>query len=356
MAGNDDLHQAKKAKKDEFYTQLQDIENELKNYKEFFKGKTVFCNCDDPYESDFFKYFAMNFNHLGLKKLICTSYTGSPIVGEEFSDLPLFRSLNSKKAYKVEITEVYDENGDGAINMTDVDLLLKNMKNKMELLKGDGDFRSQECIELLKESDIVVTNPPFSLFSEFLEQLIKFKKDFVIIGNTNALSYKEVFQLFQKDGIRTGYTKFNVGMFFRVPDYWEKYTKIENGVKMARVSTSCWLTSLPVKKHNDELTCYKEYNPQDYPRYDNYDAINIDKYTDIPKDYYGVMGVPITFLDKYNPNQFEIIDINPHFFNIIAQGLPKPKQLTLHSVGRKDPYARILIKRKDSNENRTPQN
>lgn len=351
MGSNANLHKANKAKKDEFYTQLPDIENELKHYKEHFKGKTVFCNCDDPYESNFFKYFAMNFNHLGLKKLICTSYSGSPIVGQEFSDLPLFKGLNSKKAYKVEITEVYDENGDGAVDITDIKLLIKNMKNKMEELKGDGDFRSSECVELLKEADIVVTNPPFSLFKEYLNQLTRYKRKFIIIGNTNSLSYKEVFQLFKKDEIRTGYTKFNVGMFFRVPDYWEKYTKIVDGVKMARVSTSCWLTNLPVDKHKDKLVCYKKYTPEEYPKYDNYDAINVDKYTEIPVDYDGIMGVPITFLDKYNPDQFEIIDINPHFFSIVAQGLPKPKQLTLHNAGRKDPFARILIKRKEPNEN-----
>ena len=337
--------QAKINKKDEFYTQLSDIEDELRHYKNQFKGKTVFCNCDDPFESNFFKYFAMNFNHLGLKKLICTSYAGSPISHTELNDLPLFK-IKEKMPYMIEITEVKDYNGDGAEDLADIELLLRSNNNTLTILDGDGDFRSEESIEFLKEADIVVTNPPFSLFREFLQLLVDYKKDYVIIGNTNALSYKEVFKLFQSNKIRTGYTKFNVGMFFEVPDYWDKYTKIVDGVKMARVSTSCWLTSLPVDKHKEDLICYKKYSPDLYPKYDNYDAINVDKYVDIPIDYDGVMGVPITFLDKYNPKQFEIIDINPHFFSVVAQGLPKPKQLTLHNAGKKDPYARILIRRR----------
>lgn len=359
-----DLAAARNAKKDEFYTQLDDIAKELKYYKPYFKDKVVLCNCDDPYESNFFKYFALNFNAFGLKKLIATCYNGSPIAGDELPllfELPIVDNASErcnsserletfatpkKIAYKVEITEVKDYNGDGAVNLADVQYLIQNDKNVLSLLKGNGDFRSQECIELLKEADIVVTNPPFSLFREYLMLLEKYNKQFVIVGNTNALSYKETFKLFQQDRIRTGYTNFNVGMFFRVPDSFEQFHHIENGVKIARVSTACWYTNLPVDRHKEDLILYRNYTPEDYPKYDNYDAINVNAYNDIPCDYDGIMGVPITFLDKYNPNQFEIIDINPHFFALVEQGLPKPKQLTLHNVGQKDPYARILIRRK----------
>ena len=295
-----DLTNAKRAKKDEFYTQLGDISKELKYYKPYFKDKVVFCNCDDPYESNFFKFFALNFNFFGLKKLIATCYNGSPIAGDE---LPLlFDDMGEepkKIAYKVEITEVKDYNGDGAVNLADVQYLIQNDKNVLSRLKGNGDFRSPECVELLNEADIVVTNPPFSLFREYVALLVKYQKQYVIIGNTNSLACKEIFALFQKDQIRTGYTNFNVGMFFYVPDSFEKYHHIENGKKIARVSTSCWYTNLPVSKHNEDIILYKRYLPEEYPKYDNY--------KDIPCDYYGAMGVPVTFLDKYNPNQFEII-------------------------------------------------
>ena len=302
-----DLAKAKDAKKDEFYTQLADIEKELRFYKDHFKGKVVFCNCDDPYESNFFKYFALNFNSLGLKKLICTCYDGSPFMGDELLfQFDIFENEAKKKAYKVEITEVKDENGDGAIDLSDVRILLQNNKNAISILKGNGSFDSPESIELLKQADIVVTNPPFSLFREFLALLEKYNKQFLIIGNTNALTYKETFRMFQNDKIRTGYTNFNVGMYFVVPDTFEKFHHIENGKKMARVSTSCWFTNLPVERHNEELILYKHYTPEEYPNYENYDAINVNTYTDIPCDYDGVIGVPITFLDKFNPQQFEI--------------------------------------------------
>ena len=306
----EDLTNAKRAKKDEFYTMLDDIAKELKHYKPYFKDKIVLCNCDDPYESNFFKYFALNFNAFGLKKLIATCYNGSPIAGDE---LPLVFDTTDEEpkkiAYKVEISEVKDYNGDGAVNLTDVQYLIQNDKNVLSLLKGNGDFRYTECIELLKEADIVVTNPPFSLFREFVGMLVKYQKLFLIIGNTNSLACKEIFGLFQKDQIRTGYTNFNVGMFFIVPDSFEKFHHIEKGHKIARVSTSCWYTNLPVAKHNEEIDLYKNYTPEEYPKYDNYDAINVDSYRNIPCDYYGIMGVPITFLDKFNPNQFELLGL-----------------------------------------------
>lgn len=301
---------AKKNKADEFYTQMPDIEAELRHYKEHFKGKVVFCNCDDPFESNFFKYFAMNFNFLGLNKLIATSYSDSPVA---FQQLPLFEvrelkgQYNDSSACKIVITEVSDENKDGAVDLADVQNLIKNRKNTLTLLKGNGDFRSEECIELLKQADIVVTNPPFSLFREYVTQLVDYGKQFIIIGNTNALTYKENFRLFKEDKIRTGYTNFNVGMFFYVPDDWEIYHKIVDGRKMVRVSTSCWFTTLPVKKHKEFITLYRQYNPEKYPHYENYDAINVDKFSEIPYDYEGAIGVPITFLDKFNPEQFDII-------------------------------------------------
>ena len=330
-----DLAQAKDAKKDEFYTKLDDIAKELKNYRPYFKDKVVFCNCDDPYESNFFKYFALNFNALGLKKLIATCYNGSPIAGDE---LPLIFEIEEsepkKIAYKVEITEVHDYNNDGAINLADVQYLIQNEKNVLSILKGNGSFDSSESIELLKEADIVVTNPPFSLFREFLSLLDKHGKQFIIIGNTNALTYKETFKMFQEDKIRTGYTNFNVGMFFQVPDTYEKFHHVENGRKVARVSTSCWFTNLPVAKHNEDLILYKHYTPEEYPTYDNYDAINVNTYTDIPCDYDGAIGVPITFLDKYNPNQFEKVKFRKG---------NDDKDL---SINGKCPYFRIIIKKK----------
>lgn len=335
-----DLAQAKDAKKDEFYTQLVDIEKELRNYKPYFKDKVVFCNCDDPYESNFFKYFALNFNQLGLRKLIATCYNGSPVSGNELL-LDFGETVDDPKkiAYKVEITEVTDVNGDGAINLADIQYLMQNNKNVISILQGNGDFRSPECVELLKEADIVVTNPPFSLFREYLAQLDQYNKQFVIVGNTNALTYKEVFRMFQVNKIRTGYTNFNVGMYFAVPDTYEKFHHIENGKKIARVSTSCWFTNLPVRKHTEDLVLYKKYTPEDYPHYDNYDAINVNTYIDIPCDYEGVMGVPITFLDKYNPDQFEIIGamtttkVDEYNF-----GYPYINGVKL--------YARILIRKK----------
>lgn len=335
-----DLAQAKDAKKDEFYTQLSDIEKELVHYREYFRDKVVFCNCDDPYESNFFKYFALNFNALGLKKLIATCYDGSPIAQQELPLFPEAETEPKRKAYKVEISEVPDLDGNGTADLTDVQLLLKSSDNNVKAeLKGNGSFDSPESIELLKEADIVVTNPPFSLFREFLALLDKYNKQFIIIGNTNALSYRETFKMFQEDKIRTGYTNFNVGMYFQVPDSWEKFHHIENGKKMARVSTSCWFTNLPVSKHNEELILIKHYTPEEYPKYDNYDAINVNTYTDIPCDFEGVMGVPVTFLDKYNPMQFEIVGamtttkVDEYNF-----GYPYVNGVKL--------YARILIRKK----------
>ena len=362
---NNDLRAANRAGRDEFYTQLADIEKELRHYTEHFRDKTVFCNCDDPYESNFFKYFALNFNRLGLKRLIATCYDGSPVLGNELL-LDFGETTDSPKkiAYKVDITEVADVNGDGAINLADIQYLIQDDKNVISILKGNGDFRSDECVDLLKQADIVVTNPPFSLFREYIAQLDKYEKEYIIIGNTNSLSYREVFKLFKEDKIRTGYTNFNVGMFFSVPDSYEKFHHIENGRKMARVSTSCWFTNLPVKKHTEDLILYKQYVSEEYPKYENYDAININLYTDIPCDYDGAMGVPITFLDKFNPKQFEIIGLGISNSGLECGVKPyKPEhkkyRKEIQKKGAVDgdlymmkngivdvPYARILIRKK----------
>lgn len=312
MAGNADLHAAGKAKKDEFYTQLVDIEKEVKYYKQHFQGKVVLCNCDDPYESNFFKYFALNFNALGLKKLIATCYNGSPVSGNELL-LDFGDTVDDPKkiAYKVEITEVTDVNGDGAINLADVKYLMQNDKNIISILKGNGDFRSQECIDLLKEADIVVTNPPFSLFREYLAQLIEYKKNFLIIGNVNTIVTKDTFPLVRDNIIWMGASIHSGDREFRVPDSYPLnaagYRVDENGIKYIRVKGVRWFTNLDYPQRHEDLVLYKHYTPEEYPKYDNYEAINVDKSSDIPCDYDGVMGVPITFLDKYNPDQFEII-------------------------------------------------
>ena len=319
---NKNLHAAKKAKKDEFYTQLTDIERELQHYWPHFRGKVVLCNCDDPYESNFFKYFALRFNQLGLKKLICTCYDGSPVVGTELqlpfewgdeaqSDnsqaaetIPLY---GTKRAYKVEITQVDDRNGDGAVDLCDVQELLKNDRNAISTLKQHGDFRSQECIELLRQADIVVTNPPFSLFREYLAQLVEYDKKFLIIGHQNAITYKEVFPLIKEDKIWLGYG-FKGGAAHFFSPYEDIATASDHKKDMIRVSGVNWFTNLDHKKRHEMLDLVCRYSPEEYPKYDNYDAINVDRTSDIPYDYDGVMGVPITFLDKYNPEQFEIVE------------------------------------------------
>lgn len=305
---NIDLHTAKKQKNDEFYTLLDTIEQELKYYKDQFRGKVVFCNCDDPYESNFFKYFANNFNHLGLKKLIVTSYTKSPIAGTQLSLLEVEGlKPEGKQPFKIEINEVLDSNGDGAIGLSDVRYLLEHDKNIATPLMGNGDFRSEECIELLRQADIVVTNPPFSLFREYIAQLVEYDKKFLIIGNKNAITYRELFKLIKKNKVWLGYRNINSDMWLRVPED-EEYEKIVDGVKLKHIM-ACWLTNLETTKKHEEFVMYKKYTHEEYPKYDNYDAINVNVVAEIPKDYEDAMGVPITFLDKYNPEQFEIIEL-----------------------------------------------
>jgi hypothetical protein len=309
------LNKAGQAKKDEFYTQLVDIEKELRHYKSQFAGKVVYCNCDDPFESNFFKYFAANFNELKLKRLIATSYKPSPIANTQLGLFGGGTTLETQKgrakatANKFIINEVSDIDGDGAFDLKDIAEQLKaNKNNEWSPLQGEGDFRSEESIDLLKQADIVVTNPPFSLFRGYIAQLVEHDKKFLVIGNTNSIAYKEVFNLIKENKMRTGYTNFNIGMFFVVPDDWEKYHHLDkSGRKIARVSTSCWFTNLEVEKHKQDIVLYKKYSPEEYPKYFNYNAIEVSKVSDIPMDYEGYMGVPITFIDKYNPEQFEIV-------------------------------------------------
>ena len=333
---------ARTAKTDEFYTQLVDIEKELKHYKEQFCGKVVYCNCDDPFESNFFKYFAANFNALRLKKLVTTSYVKSPIVGGQ---LPLFEveglKPSGKEPFKIEIKEVPDTDKDGAIGLDDVEYLLKHDKNIATPLKGNGDFRSEECIRLLKEADIVVTNPPFSLFREYVAQLMEYKKKFLILGDQNAVTYKETFGYVQNNKLWVGYdnggTKwFQVPMDYDIPTKSRK--KIVNGVKYFSMGRILWFTNLDTTKRHENIVLYKKYTREEFPKYDNYDVINVDKISDIPMNYNGVMGVPITFVDKYNPKQFEILGVANS-----ARWIGY-KCLTL--IQGKKIYNRILIKRK----------
>ncbi len=343
-SSNRNLYKASQAKKDEFYTQMEDIEKELMHYKDQFRGKAVYCNCDDPFESNFFKYFANKFNDLKLKKLIATSYVPSPIAGTQLSlfETAGLKNKSKKQPFKIEISEVSDIDSDGAIDLEDVKSLLKHNKKNSTPLKGNGDFRSEECINLLKETDIVVTNPPFSLFREYIEQLFEYKKKFLILGDQNAITYKEIFKLIKENKLWLGYD--NGGTkWFQVPDDYdiptESRKKIKNGVKYFSMGRILWFTNLDTTKRHDELTLYKKYSPEEYPKYDNYDAINVNRYIDIPDNYDGVMGVPITFVDKYNPGQFEIIGIDRYVED-------NPNYGKRFTIGGQETYARILIKNK----------
>ena len=342
VSTNKDLHKAKDAKKDEFYTQSSDIERELKHYEGHFKDKVVYCNCDDPYESNFFKYFALKFNYLGLKKLIATCYTGSPIANIQVSlfDDESEENKTTRLPHKIEITETPDMNDDGAVDLVDVKLLLGSHKNYLTRLKGDGDFRSKECIELLKQSDIVATNPPFSLFREYVAQLIEYDKKFLVIGNINTITYKEIFKLIKENKAWLGINMGRGISGFIVPDNYELYgteTCVDKfGNRIVSTNNCLWLTNLDTSKRHEDIVLSKTYygNEREYPKFDNYDAINVNKTQDIPKDYNGVMGVPITFLHKFNPEQFELIKFRKG---------NDDKDL---SINGKCPYFRILIKNK----------
>ena len=365
-ASNQGLSNAKKAKQDEFYTQYVDIQKEVEAYLEFdsdtFRGKVVYCNCDDPFESNFFKYFAASFNKLGLKRLISTSYDGSPIAGQA-TLFPEYNEGNGKrkkpKALAVILDHVRDEDGDGAANITDVELFLKRNKAARTALKGDdiypgGDFRSPECIALLKSADIVVTNPPFSLFREFVAQLAEDGKKFLVIGNVQALTYKEIFPLVKANKVWLGATIHSGDREFRVPEHYPLaaagYRVDEAGVKYIRVKGVRWYTNLdhgrrhqklPLMTMEDNLrySKHKEINGKvGYDRYDNYDAIEVP-YTDaIPDDYAGVMGVPVTFLDKYNPEQFEIVGYEKSYH---LQTKKYPMQVQVDKSGKKSKVMKL---------------
>ena len=306
MSKNKNLSKARKEKNDEFYTQLKDIENELKHYTQHFKDKVVYCNCDDPFQSNFFRYFSSNFEQLGLKKLITT-------------------------CYRKEDKGVFLEYTGGTCAVPDPKDIGINY------LEGDGDFRSKETIELLEQADIVVSNPPFSLFREYVAQLVKYDKKFLIIGHQNAITYKEIFRLIKDNRIWLGYGFKGSAAHF-ITNYDDYATAGDHKEGMVRVSGVNWFTNLSYKKHNEELTLYRKYNPKEYPKYDNYDAINVDKLKDIPEDYMGVMGVPITFIDKYNSEQFEILGIAN------SSGWIGYECLTI--IGGRNLYNRILIRRK----------
>lgn len=353
MGGNKSLNKAAKAKEDEFYTQLSDIEKELRHYKEHFRGKKVFCNCDDPFESNFFKYFALNFNELGLKKLTAMCYASSPVMYTQLdifgNEEPVGIMDKGKKPYKLEISEVTDENGDGAIDLSDVELLIKNKHNVLTKLKGNGDFRSEESVNILKDSDIIVTNPPFSLFREYIELLINNKKKFLVIGSQNNITYKEIFPLIKSNQIWLGYHSGD--MAFKVPDYYKpretRYWVDEEGQKWRSLGNITWFTNLDIKKRHEDVVLYKTYNKDEYPEYDNYDAIEVSKVSDIPIDYDGIMGVPITFLDKYNPDQFEILGASEQCGKGFSCGIWHEDSHIAHPLikGNKK-YSRVFIRRK----------
>ncbi|GAA2028370.1 adenine-specific methyltransferase EcoRI family protein [Terrabacter terrae] len=308
------LTSARMNRNDEFYTQLPDIEAELRHYRPHFEDKVVLCNCDDPFESNFFKFFVMNFRRLGIKKLIVSCYSGSPVQGEQISLFDLKglsqEDAEARRPYKVEITEIPDANNDGAIDLSDVEHLLTHDANVLTPLKGNGDFRSAECLGLLDEADIVVTNPPFSLFREYVATLIDHGKQFLILGDQNAITYPQIFRYLKDNrlwiGIENGGTK-----WFRVPDDYDIATesrkRLVDGVKYFSMGRIYWFTNLDHAKRHENLILTERYTPERYPQYDNFEAIEVSRVADIPEDWEGAMGVPITFLDKYNPEQFQIL-------------------------------------------------
>lgn len=377
---NHSLHAAKSAKQDEFYTQYIDIQREVEAYLEFdpntFKGKIVYCNCDDPFESNFFKYFAANFNKLGLKKLISTSYDGSPIAGQgllfpEYDQGDHKRQKPHSIAVAVEIDEVTDLNGDGATGIEDVKLFLERNPHSRTSLKGGGDFRSAECVKLLKQADIVVTNPPFSLFREYVSQLVEHGKKFLIIANKNSITLKEIFPLIKENKLWMGVRAFSGGMWF-VATYEGKYEKTVDGVKLINVP-AVWFTNLDHGRRHEMLPLmttadnlkfsrHKEIKGKKaYERYDNYDAIEVPYTDSIPSDYDGAMGVPISFIDKYNPDQFEILGITDRDNNsglktkeYTRKDTPKAGDLNRRGAIRegrtlKSTFARLLIRHRRPN-------
>ncbi len=322
------LNEAKKAKKDEFYTQLSDISNELKNYRKHFKDKVVYCNCDDPRVSNFFQYFALNFEKLGLKKLITTCYKNQ--------SMDLFSQNDSEQAIYLEYFG--DKNGNNLPDPEEIGI---------KPLKGDGDFRSKESIDLLTQADIIVTNPPFSLFREYVAQLIEHNKKFVIVGHQNALTYKEIFPLIKENKLWLGYG-FKGGAGHFINEHYEDYaTATDRKEGMIRVSGVHWFTNLDINKRHEDLILYKNYNQEEYPTYDNYNAIEVSKTNEIPCDYDGIMGVPITFMNKYNPEQFEIIGATESEGKGFSNGVWKEESNVAQAmINGKRVYKRIFIRNK----------
>ncbi|MBR0150583.1 MAG: adenine-specific methyltransferase EcoRI family protein [Synergistaceae bacterium] len=352
MARNKALQDAARARQDEFYTDLRDIEHELMYYMPLFKGKTVLCNCDDPYESAFFEYFATSFNILGLRKLIATCYAGSPIAQQQLSLFEEDTPAPKRKPYCAQITSLEDFNGDGRKDYLDVEYILQhNVGGSCKVLEGDGDFRSPECLELLREADVVVTNPPHSLLREYIALLIEYGKEFVILGNINAVTYKEVFPLIMKNQMWLGVSIHSGDRKFYVPEYYPLEAagcgNDDEGRRFIRVKGVRWFTNMDHHRHNETLCLFRKYHddPSKYPHYDNYDAIEVSKVVDIPCDWLGVMGVPVTFLDKYNPKQFEILGMSGTNF---SEGVPACHvQGTSRNakISGKDIYRRIFIRR-----------
>lgn len=324
------LGKAKRAKEDEFYTRLEDIERELRHYEQHFKGKTVLCNCDDPRISNFFHYFSYKFKDLGLKRLITTCYKNQ--------ERDLFSQNNSERAIWLEY--LGDKNGNRVPDPEEIGI---------RYFKGDGDFRSEECIELLEQADVVVTNPPFSLFREYVTQLVKYDKKFLIIGPQNAIHYKEVFPLIMANRIWLGYGfKRNCAHFYTY--YEDNATDADHREGMIRVPSITWFTNIEIAKRNEELVLYRRYNPVDYPKYVNFDAIDVSATADIPEDWQGLMGVPDTFLHQYNPDQFEIVGLGS---GDLAKQIGVKKNYrgrtdVAYRIDGKDkcPYSRIIIRRK----------
>lgn len=323
---------AKKNKNDEFYTQLPDIEAELRHYRPHFEGKTVLCNCDDPFESNFFKYFALNFRRLGIKKLIASCYSPSPVQGEELSLFDLAgmseADAKAKRPYKIEISEIPDANDDGAVDLSDVEYLLRHDANVLSVLEGNGDFRSQECLALLDEADIVVTNPPFSLFREYIAVLLEREKKFLVVGNQNAITYKEIFPLIKANKLWLGFGfKRNMAHFYTPYAPYSQWIEQE-GEGVVRVAGVQWFTNMDLPKRHENLILVEKYSAERYPSYDNYDAIEVSRTSDIPEDWTGVMGVPITFLNKYNPDQFEIVGITQSWMTGASKIYPRQTQVS----------------------------
>ena len=354
MAKSSILNRAKEAKEDEYYTQLSDIEDELKHYRKHFAGKTVLCNCDDPFESNFFKYFVLNFNKLKLKKLICTCYSGSHIAYEQLSLLDTPYSVNAERTtpYKAVVTAVHDADGDGYIRMSDIRDLFISGENTLTRLKGNGDYASPECLKLMDEADIVVTNPPFSLFINYVSTLLDRGKQFIIIGSQNNITYKSIFPRMMNNEMWVGYTHPKVFMVPEDRPDRKNIHKSEDGRYYATFGNICWFTNVDIKKRHEDLLLYRKYKEDDYIHYDNFDAIDVETLNDIPCDYSGMMGVPcVSLFDYFNPDQFEIIGFT-------KGALGKKTGIAKNYRGRTDialtrpdgskfcPYGRMIIRNK----------